>query len=134
MGALDALKLFLRDPLADSSLSTVEATLRQAVTVEQMSRLVALGPVLYEVVVKTRLRTAEMAIRADSSKSARDVLNDAGTYSQEELGLWYDFRSIELFGRCLCSACRDLTILLPLCLQGETQGSSDIAGPGAGDL
>jgi len=88
MGTMDALRLILRDPLVDPSLSTVQATLRQAVTVEQMNRLVALGPVLYEVVVKTRLRAAEACIAAESTKAASTVLGDAGSFTVDERDLW----------------------------------------------
>lgn len=88
MGALDALSLFLRDPLVDASLSTVQATLRQAVTVEQMCQLVALGPVLYEVVVKTRLRAVEESLLADAAKCTRAVLDEVGRFTVEEQDLW----------------------------------------------
>jgi len=89
MGILDALRLFLRDPVVETSLSTVQGSLRQAVSVEQMCQLASLGPVLYEVVVKTRMRAAEKLASADESKSIDECIGGPGRYSAEEQELWY---------------------------------------------
>lgn len=82
--ALDALQLFLRVPILDSSLSEVQATLREAVTIEQIYRLINLGNVVEEIVVKPRERMAssvseEASPTFDATKSL---------FSQEEKSLW----------------------------------------------
>ena len=89
IAVLDALRLFSRDPFVNTSLSSVQATLRQSISVEQMYRLVTLGPVLYEIVVKTRLRAAEKLASFDESKTAHTCLDGPGRYSDEERALWY---------------------------------------------
>jgi len=79
-GALDALKLFLRDPLLDSNMTNIQATLRSTVTLEQMCQIVSLGPVLYEVIVKSRLRAVEAIARSDESKSPSGANFDCGRF------------------------------------------------------
>jgi len=125
MGILDALRLFLRDPVVETSLSTVQGTLRQAVSVEQMCQLASLGPVLYEVVVKTRMRAAEKLASADESKSIDECIGGPGRYSAEEQELWY-VAKIRLLSRRFClqhltshSCCALLSRL-----KGKTQGSA----------
>jgi hypothetical protein len=90
--ALDALQLFLRDPILDSSLSEVQSNLREAVTIEQIFRLVDLGNIVDEIIVKPRERMAS----STSEETAR--ISDAtnSLFSQEEKTLWYV--SVPLFG------------------------------------
>lgn len=83
--ALDAMQLFLRDPFLDSSLSEIQATLREAVTVDQMHRLIELGNTVEEIVVKSR---GEMAFSAvEETAKVFDATNSI--FSQEEKTVWY---------------------------------------------
>lgn len=87
---MNALGLFLRDPLVNTSLTTMQATLRQSVTVAQMNQLLSLGPVLYQVIVKSRGPAYESLIReTDGSQTAQPVFDKADRYSQQEQMLWY---------------------------------------------
>ena len=87
---MNALGLFLRDPLVVASLTAIQATLRQSVTVEQMKQLLALGPVLYQVIVKSRGQAYESLMReTDGSQTAPTVLEKADRYSEQEQILWY---------------------------------------------
>lgn len=55
---LNALQLFLREPLLHSSLTELQKMLRGSITPQQVFRLIDLGPILEEIVVKSRDRLA----------------------------------------------------------------------------
>ena len=95
---MNALGLFLRDPLVVASLTAIQATLRQSVTVEQMKQLLALGPVLYQVIVKSRVHAFEALVReANGNQSALTGLEDADRYSDQEQTLWYVSTGVRSF-------------------------------------
>lgn len=106
--SLKALCLFLRDPLLNSSLTAMQATLRHSVTLEQMGQIIALGPMLYKVVVE----------REALVRSASSLVDDSSGCSDQERMLWYATVWIDV---CVLNELSVTNITFPRLLQDETQ-------------
>ena len=81
---LDALQSILRDPSLDKSLSDLQATLQEAVTEEQICRIVDLGNIIEEIIVKPREK-----LSSNYHNEQTSVLANTCLFSQEEQTLWY---------------------------------------------
>jgi hypothetical protein len=106
--ALDALQLFLRDPMVDSSLSEVQATLREAVTLDHIYRILDLGDIIEEIIVRPRERLSSNIIK--ESPPAFDATKSP--FSQEEKTLW----CVSNLGINSCLETEVLSILTINCL------------------
>lgn len=78
--ALVAIYHFLRDPLVDSSLSRLQSSLREAVSLAHLDRIIALGEIVEEV-----LANSHAGIVSEKELSE----NATPPFSEEKSVLWY---------------------------------------------